>query len=128
MAGQPRRRAMIDALESRTREYFELDPVPNHLDYVAAWIEDGHTINELAAELTQALGFTIHREWIGTYLRKAFSDTATDERLANARAHASHVLAEASIGISDEEVTTSVDVARNGLRARSRQWTAAAWN
>ncbi len=137
MAGQPKRRAMIERLERRTAEYFELDPVDvaigaqqaaTTLDYVCEWLGNGKTINELAGELTQELGYTVHREWIGTYLRKAYSEAEADQRLANARSHASHSMAEAAIGIVDQPAETTVDVSRNAARARARQWTAERYN
>ncbi len=128
MAGQPKRRAMFELLEQRATDYFEGDPTQTALDYVACWIEDGQTINELSAELSRTLGHTVQREWIGTSLRKTFGADAVDERLANARSRASHTLAEASIDISDGAAETSVGVARNGLRARARQWAAERWN
>lgn len=119
---------MLEALDSRAAEYFEGDPTQTALDYVCCWIEGGQTINDLADELSKSLGYTIHREWIGIGLRKQFGEDEATARLANARAHASHTLAEAAIGLSDAPAETSVDVARNGLRARSRQWTAERWN
>jgi hypothetical protein len=119
---------MFELIEQRARAYFEDDPTQSALDYVACWIEDGHTLNDLSAELTTTLGYVVHREWIGTALRKQFGEDAVNARLTNARAHASHTLAEDALGISDAAATTSLDVARNGLRARSRQWTAERWN
>ena len=127
MAGQPKRRAMIEALEARTREYFEDDTEPSTLDYIASWIEEGNSILKLADELTAALGYTVYAQWIHAYLRKRYGD-ALDARLVESRARASHQLAEHALAITDEKADSSVDVARNGLRARARQWTAERWN
>lgn len=122
---------MIEALEQRTVEYFEIDPVdvaisnqsvPTHLDYVCCWIEDGQTINELADALK------CPPQWIGAHLRKTFGEEAADARLVASRARASHQIAEKALSVSDEKAETSTDVARNGLRARSRQWLAERWN
>ncbi len=128
MAGQPKRRAMFELLETRTAEYFEGDPTQTPLDYVACWIEGGGTIVSLAEDLAKSLGHNVGREWLSIMLRKHYGDDAVSERLSKARAHASHVMAELALGISDEAATCSEDVARNGLRVRARQWTAERWN
>ncbi len=122
MAGQPKRRAMIEALEQRTAEYFEGDPTQTTLDYVACWIENGHTINQLAEQLA------CPPQWITTHLRKAHGEEVADSRLVASRARASHQMAEAALALSDAAAETSVDVARNGLGARTRQWLAERWN
>jgi hypothetical protein len=118
---------MIEALELRAREYFEGDPVPTHLDYITCYMEDGHTLNELAAEMSTALGFEVYRGWFGSYLRDTFGQAA-EERLTNARVSASHTMAEQSIGIADVTCTTAVEVAQAGNKMRSRQWVAERWN
>lgn len=122
MAGQPKRRAMVEALEARTREYFEDDPTQTILDYVACWIEDGKTIDQLATQLD------CPPQWISRSLRNRFGEEATDARLVASRARASHQIAEAALTLSDAPAETSVDVARNGLGARTRQWLAERWN
>lgn len=128
MAGQPKRRAMIDELERRRTDYFEGDPVPTVLDYVACWLEDGRPLNDMTAEMSKQLGVDVHRGWISSYLRKQFGEEAVDERLGRSRVRASHLIAEDVIRVSDEAAATSVDVARNGVRSRARMWTAEKWN
>lgn len=122
MAGQPKRRAMADALEKRTRIYFEDDPVPTQLDYVCCWITDGKTLTDLALELNVA------RSWLTVHLDKTFGDAVCDQRLTDARAHASHSHAESSMSITDLQAVTTVEVSRNASRSRSRQWLAERWN
>ncbi len=128
MAGQPKRRAMFELLEQRATDYFEGDPTQTALDYVACWIEGGGTIVSLADDLGKSLGYNVGREWISLMLRREFGEDAASLRLSNARAHASHVMAEDALGISDDVVKSSEDASRNGLRVRARQWTAERWN
>lgn len=128
MAGQPKRRAMIEQLEKRTRDYFEDDPTPSHLDYIACWIENGQTIVSLAADLSTDLGFHVGREFISTHLRRTFGEEAVDARLSNARAYASHCMAEQALTIADGTFETQVDVSSAALSLKARQWTAERWN
>lgn len=125
MAGQPKRRAMIEDLERRTREYFEIDDVdvaigaqtiPSHLDYVAAFIRDGHTLKELAFEIGTTLGYEIGRERVSAYLRATW--TTADEILAAARAHASHPMAERALEVVGAHADDSIDVAKAASQAR----------
>ncbi len=135
MAGQPKRRAMIEQLEIRSADYFDVDPIdiaigkaepPTTLDYVAAWIEDGRTLKELAFEIGTTLGYEVGRERIAAYLRSEYANAET--ALANARARASHSMAEDAIGIVDAPADSTVEVSRNAARARARQWIAERYN
>lgn len=128
MAGQPKRAAMVARLETRTREYFEDDPVPSHLDYIACWIENGSTIVALAADLSTDLGFHVGREFVSTHLRRTFGEEAVDARLSNARAYASHCMAEQALTIAAGSFETQVDVSSAALSVKARQWTAERWN
>lgn len=125
MAGQPKRRAMIDMLEQRTRDYFEWDgttPQPTTLDYVAVWIEDGKTLKELAFDMGQALGYEIGRERVSAYLRDAFGTAIVDETLANARTRASHSMVDDTLHIADTATPEQHQTAR--VRINARQWVA----
>jgi hypothetical protein len=120
---------MIEELERLTREYYEGEDEPHTvLDYIAAKVEDGVTLKSQAFELGQSLGFEVGRERISAYLRSTFGAEAVTAKLADARSHASHQMAEHAIELVDAPAEDSVEVARAASRARVRQWTAERYN
>ncbi len=130
MAGRVRINALGAELERRTRDAFELnhaEPCLPYLDYVAAWIEDGRTVKELAKDITDsAIGFEVTYAFLMRYLRERW--TETDQRLEEARVRASHSIAETSIELVDAPAYTTVEVSRAASRARARQWIAERYN
>jgi hypothetical protein len=115
MAGQPKRRAMREMLETLTREYFEDDPVPTVLNYVTCRLEDGSTIADIAADISARLNLDIPREWVSAYVH-SFDEAA--ERVRTARARASHSWAERAVGAVNAPASDSVDVARANNQSR----------
>lgn len=123
MAGQPQKRAIIAALEKRTRETFEDDADATHLDYVEHWQASGQTLNALAEEI--GLG-PKKGETISRYLHRVYGGDVTSGRLTRARARGAHSLIEDSLEIADEATEDDIQIAR--LRVQARQWTAEKWN
>lgn len=134
MAGRARTKALLDALQARTRDYFEVtdavsDDEPHTiLDYVADWIESGNTIKELAADLTTTLDHEVTYARIMAVLRAEHGSESTDLALDASRARASHSLAETAMEIVDAPADSNVDVSRAASRARTRQWMAERYN
>jgi len=116
MAGQPKRRAMREELERLAREYFEGDPVPTIVQYVACRLEDGDTIASIAKEITATLGFDVPRQWVSEYVHD--QEGAADV-VRTARARASHSWAEKAIGAVEAQVHDSVEVAQMNHKART---------
>lgn len=133
MAGQPRRRAMLAALEDRTRATFEdaaHEPreQASHLDYVCYRLAGGQTMTALAAEIRQAARWAdtdLSPGMITHYLRSTFDDAR--ERMAEARASGADMIAESSVDVSDEAVDSKEDAARQRNRIGARQWLAMAF-
>lgn len=129
IAGRPKRRAMIGELERLTREFFDVETADNphsHLDYAIAQIESGIPIAGLARSIAGTTGLDIQRHVLSKYLHDSQPDA--DERLAKARPTMAHAMAEDALGIVDEKVYDKLDVARNALRARTREGLAKMFN
>ena len=124
MPGQPKRRAMLAALDARTRDFFELpDDQPlshSHLDYAEAMIASGTSIYQLADDLG------VSRETLRRHLYAQDPDHAS-ERISRARGDGGHALAEQGLVLVDAPAETSVDVNRASSRARHRSWLAERW-
>ncbi len=116
MAGQPKRRAMREELERRTRDYFEGDPVPTVLNYVTCRLEDGTTIADIAKEISNTLGHDVPRQWVSEYVHNFSAEAA--ESVRTARSRASHSWAEKAIDAVDAQAYDSVGVARANNRSR----------
>lgn len=123
MPGQPQKRAIITALEQRTRQEFSDEPEATHLDYVELWQASGRTLNDLGEEI--GLG-PKKGEAISRYLHKVFGNEAATNALRNARARGAHSLVEDTLDIADRATEDDIGVAR--LRVQARQWTAEKWN
>ena len=137
MAGRARLAALTDELSKRTLDCFDIDPIdvtlgsvqrPSHLEYVSAWVERGQTIKDLAKDLADSLRIDITYDALMRYLRQSFGEQETDAALSQARARASHAMAEEALAIVDAPAVDKTDVARAASRARSRQWMAERWN
>jgi hypothetical protein len=131
MVGQPKKNAMIDALEDRKRDYYHDEPegyTRTTLDYVSAWIADGHTLKQLAFEIGTKLGYEVGRERISVYLRDTFGAAEVGESFANARVRASYSLVEDALELVDAPADDTVEVSRAAQRAKARQWTAERYN
>ena len=135
MSGKPKRRAILVALEARTREHFEVpdgEPSPySILDYAVAWIENGQTLRRLADDLAVELGFPL---WQGTLVSLLLETGGSEQvsenerRLSNARARGGHAAVEDAQAIVDAPMADQVDVSAAASRARVRLWTAERWN
>lgn len=110
MAGRPRQRAMIAALERRTRDTFE-DTESTHIDYVCEWTESGRNLTELVAELTlEAKQGELSVGMLRRYLTGTWPNL--DARLATARAAGAHAKVEDAQKIID---ATTDDMSREAL-------------
>jgi hypothetical protein len=121
---------MIEELERLTRDYFDVpegeDNPHSHLDYAVAQIESGVPIAGLAKIIGEETGLEIQRQVLSRYLHDLTPDAAM--RIAEARPIMAHAMAEDALGIVDEQVTDKLDVARNALRARTREGLAKMFN
>lgn len=116
---------MILELEQLTRDYFE-DDQHSHLDYAVAQIESGVPIAGIARNLAEKTGLDIQRHVLSRYLHDLSPDAA--QRIAEARPIMAHAMAEDALTIVDEHVSDKLDIARNALRARTREGLAKMFN
>lgn len=116
---------MIDALEARTREFFEVSDdqptVQSHLDYAEAMVASGIPLLQLSKDLG------VDRETLRRYLCSLDPEHA-NERMSRARENGGHALAEEGLEIVDADASTAVEVSRAVSRARHRGWLAERWN
>lgn len=117
---------MIEELERLTREYFDEDTTSTHLDYAIAQIESGIPIAGIARTIGSGINQEIQRQVLSRYLHDLSPDAAL--RISEARPIMAHAMAEDALGIADEEVNDKLDVARNALRARTREGLAKMFN
>lgn len=114
---------MIEELEKRTRAYFDAQEdsklTETHLDYAVAQVESGEPLAAIARSIASDLGKPISREMLSKYLHETFSDAKP--RLEAARPTMGEALAEDSLSIVDAPMQDKTDVARAGLRARTRE-------
>lgn len=126
MAGQPKKQAIIRVLTERAR--VELDDDAGPLDYVVQWCENGKTLQQLAEDLTKALGFEVFRARLHTLMREMYPDTA-EARLTEARRAGARAIAEESVSIIDDADDSSREKLQHAkMRADVRQWIAGKWN
>lgn len=130
MAGQARQRAIEAYLEAKARDVFELEPTDkaDHLAYVCYQIENGITLKALAEAVQARLGFEVSASMLRRHIARRYGSEETDAALDEARARASHTLADESLAIVDAEALTPQEVSRAASRARSRQWLAERYN
>lgn len=127
MPGQPRKRALVAALERRARETFEDgDKHPadqaTHLDYVCVWVESGRTMLSLMREIEGETGYSFPAAMLGNYLRMTFPDATA--RLDAARDVGAHAMLDETIDIADDDD----DAQRARNRIAVRQYVAGSWN
>lgn len=125
MAGQPRKRAMREELERRTREFFDGEEGRTPLDYAECLIASGTSIRKLAEALTKTLGFEVNRETLRRHLQSLDEEHYAD-RMRTAQEHGAHAFAESSIDILDEASPEEASLA--AARSRARQWISEKWN
>lgn len=114
---------MIEELERRAREEFGDGP-ETVLDYASHWVASGHTLTELADELSVALKTTIHRQTLSAYL----NELGGPERLVQAREEGAHALIERSL-IRARAVPENRDAIQKArLVIDTEQWLAGRWN
>lgn len=101
MAGQPKKRAMVQELERRTREEFGVASTETHGDYVLHWIASGGTVLSLAESIAGAKGLLIRRATLDTYLHDTYSDW--DRSSQAARAKGAHSMVEHAAALADIE-------------------------
>ena len=75
MAGQPRKRALREELDRRTREFFDGEEGLTHLDYAECLVASGTSLRKLATKLSEALGFDVDRESLRRYLESLDPDS-----------------------------------------------------
>ena len=123
----PRRRALIHALDNRTREYFEGDDSMSHLDYVVEWVESGKTLRDLVRQLGKEAGIVdMLPAMLTNYLRREWPEAP--RRLQEARRHGAHLLVEEAVDISDDTVESAAEAAQARNRMSSRHWMAERYN
>lgn len=129
MAGQPRKRAMKEELDRRTREFFDDDPSMTPLDYAEALIASGTSIRRLADSLTKSLGWPetapVNREMLRRYLMTLDVEHYS-ERMEEAQAVGAEAYAESSIDILDDAKPDEASLA--AAKSRARQWIAEKYN
>lgn len=125
MAGQPRKRAMREELDRRTREFFEGDEAKTHLDYALCLVASGTSIRKLAIALTKSLRWDregvepLNREMLRRYL-KGLDDEHYDERMKAAQEEGAHAYAEHSVDVLDEADADEASLA--SAKSRAMQW------
>lgn len=107
MAGQPKKRAMIEELERRTREEFGVASTETHADYALLWLANGGTIFSLAESIAGAKGIRLMRATLDVYLRKIEPEWETKSR--NARVRGSHSMVEHADALADTADTLDKD-------------------
>lgn len=123
MAGQPKKRALAEALELRTRDTFEGEENADsftHLDYVEFWQASGNTITQLADELK------VEPEFISRYLSRTFGHDHTRQRLRDARLRGAERIGDKALTVATTATSENHNVAR--LQVSTLQWTAEKWN
>lgn len=138
MAGMPRRNAVATELESRTDLMRKEEPDATVLDYVAAWFQDGRTIDALAADISRYAPTDVSRWTVMRYLNQRFGEDHVEQRLQRARLQGSHAVAEKALALTDGLIRTDGDgnpliASRDEtqavtLQVRTRQWIAERWN
>lgn len=115
MAGRPRHRAMVDALERRAEER-ELSVV----DYAIEWVGSGRSLLDLAADINTA--DRLGEDYVSRYMVSSYLNglPGGKEGLELARVEGGAGLADQALGIADEETDDRTQVARNKLRSETR--------
>jgi hypothetical protein len=128
VAGQPRKRAMILALDQRTRIHFE-DDEHTSLDYVDQWISGGGTLIQLAREIEEddSAAAGLLAQHITRYLHSIFGEAAVTARIQLARQRGAHALVEKNLDTADT-VKGKDDVPAAKLQIDTRAWLAGKWN
>lgn len=125
MAGQPRKRAMKEELDRRTREFFEGDETMTPLDYAMCLVASGTSIRKLALALTKSLGLDkegcepVNREMLRRYL-KSLDEATYDERMKAAQEEGAHAYAEHSVDVLEEAGPDDASIA--SAKSRAMQW------
>jgi hypothetical protein len=130
MAGRPRRTALLQCLERRTREWAETqdDGTYDMLDYAESWIAGGNTLTKLAAEISEDSKLEISRDMLKRVLAEGRKAEA-DRRLAEARIDGAHGLVEEAISIVDKASDADKDKLTHAkMKAETRLWAAERWN
>jgi hypothetical protein len=125
MSGQPKKRALIEELERRTREEFGLSGSETHADYALLWLENGGTILTLAESISGAKGIQIMRASLDKYIRSL--DPEWEPKSRRARAHGSFTRVEQAELIAETK-TDKDDVPYAKLRVDTKLKVAAMFN
>lgn len=107
MAGQPKKRAMIEELERRTREEFGVASTETHVDYALEWVASGGTVFSLAESIAGAKGIKLMRSTLDKYLRDLEPEWVSKSR--DARARGSHSMVEQAAALADTADTMDKD-------------------
>ncbi len=121
MAGQPRKRALLEELTRRARE---LGPDATTLDYVCQYVAGGGTLVGLTSEIEKQLGMDVARYAIQHHLAVTYGQSAKTA-LAAARKDSAHALAEEAKEIIEDAPTHSrEELQKAQMRANVRHWMA----
>lgn len=125
MAGQPKKRAIREELDRRTRELFDAEEGHTALDYAECLVASGMSIRKLAQALSDTLGWEVNREMLRRYLM-SLDEAHYADRMKAAQEHGAHAYAEDSIDILDSASPDEASLA--AAKSRARQWIAEKWN
>jgi hypothetical protein len=126
MAGRPKRRAMIDELERRTREEFGDEPEATHLDYVVRWVASGGTVIGLLADMGDVVS-DVKRAMLMSYLELQYG-AEVSRRMSEARIEGAHSMVEDAAEIVEGTKPYKDDIALSKLRADTKNFIASRWN
>ena len=117
---------MVAELERRAADMENGDETP--LDYACEWIGSGKTILQLAKDLSYAINKS--DDYIRRFMLSGYLNGLEDgpERLEDARRQGAGGLADQSLEVVDEEVSSKEDVSRNRNRADHRLRLAGFWD
>lgn len=130
MAGRPMRRRMLIELDRRAQEYrneHELGAEFTSLDYVCEWVAGGATMRDLIRDMntTAELGMDVGSGLLSSWVN---SSKEGKVKMAEARAIASHILAEDGMDILDEADEDRDALTKAKARSDYRRWLASVWN
>ncbi len=124
MAGQPKLRALLEALQRRKAR--DEQPELDDLEYVAQCVEGGETMLDICRELKEACGFAptdISDDKLRRYLKAKYGDRFTERMDPAKREGASSKVEEAQRIVDDARETTE-GIRKAESRAKTRQWEA----
>ena len=120
MAGAPKRRALKEQLA----RYAELAKVDTPLEFVVAWLEDGHTMLELQQRLTVDTAEDFHQHSVRRYLERQYGKLPVAQAFGEARAEGAHAKVEEAQHLLDTVIPDKDAIAKAKEQANIRLWQA----